>query len=111
MTSTETKNAQIALNSRHASAGTWRNVADAIYEASGLRFSHAYLLLVAAGNRRPNRKLVRALNAITPDPTDRVRFAVWLTRAERDELNEEIVRAGTCRHEWLMDLARDVKEF
>lgn len=111
MTPTETKNAQIALNLRHASAGTWRRVSDAIYEEAGLRFSHAYLLLVASGQRHPNRKLIRALNASTPDPTDRVRFAVWLTRSERDELNAEIVRAGTCRHEWLMDLARGIRIF
>lgn len=111
MTPTETKNARIALNSRHATAGTWRRVSDAIYEEAGLRFSHAYLLLVAGGQRHPNRQLIRALNASTPDPTDRVRFAVWLTREERDELNEKIARAGMCRHEWLMDLARDVKEF
>lgn len=111
MTPIEIKNAQNALNLRHDRAGTWRKVADVIYEESGVRFSHAYLLLVAAGNRPPNRKLVRALKSSVPDPTDRVRFAVWLTRAERDELKEKITRAGTCRHEWLMDLARGVKSF
>ena len=111
MTSTEIKNAQIALNLRYASAGTWRKVSEVLREGGGGYFHHAYLCMVASGKRLPSRSLLNALDARVLSPTDRVRFAVWITREEREEIERKIESAGTCRHEWLMDLARDIKRF
>lgn len=61
----------------------------------------SWLCDIARGKSQPTRQLARALGVVTERDGDRVRFAVWMTRAERRQLQAEIDASGMTRAEWL----------
>lgn len=73
--------------------------------ASRLGFNRGWLHMVAHGKRPPTRRLARALGIVTERDGDMVRFAVWMTRAERRELQAAIDASGMTRLEWLQAAA------
>lgn len=62
---------------------------------------HHLLYDIARGKSTPTRQLARALGVVTERDGDRVRFAVWMTREKRRELQAAIDRSGMTRAEWL----------
>ena len=61
----------------------------------------SWLCDIARGKSAPTRKLAHALGVVTERDKDLVRFAVWMTREKRRELQAAIDRSGMTRAEWL----------
>ena len=61
----------------------------------------SWLCDVARGKSQPTRKLAHALGIATEQDGDMVRFAVWMPRAQRDDLLRQIAASGMTRLEWL----------
>lgn len=65
----------------------------------------SWLCDIARGKSAPTRKLAHALGVVTERDGDRVRFGVWMTRAQRDRLQAAIDHSGMTRLEWLQAAA------
>lgn len=99
----ETRRAILAANS---SGESYRKMAVRL----GLpEHKGAWLCDVARGKSEPTRSLARMFGIETEQDGDIVKFAVRMTRQQRDELQAVIDMTGMTRLEWLQEAAAETR--